>query len=195
MTSANKRKPGSVSERQRLLVEANVLWLRQAEEVLDQISDNTYVASPPVLAPHRVGGHMRHILEFYECFLDGLSSSHVDYDARKRDVTVETSRRAALTRIGAIIDALQSKPVLCSDSVIWVRMEDSVQLRVEESFMVSSIGRELQTLSSHTIHHFALIAMTLRLLGYEVDRDFGVAPSTLRHMTSQTGRQIPAEAA
>jgi len=48
--------------------------------------------------------------------------------------------------------------------------------------MESSVSRELQVLSSHTIHHFALIAMTLRLHGVEMDPDFGMAPSTLRYL-------------
>jgi hypothetical protein len=40
-----------------------------------------------------------------------------------------------------------------------------------------------------------LIAMTLRALGYEVDRDFGMAPSTLRYLSSQKRAGTPAEAA
>jgi hypothetical protein len=45
----------------------------------------------------------------------------------------------------------------------------------------SSIGRELQFLLSHTIHHYALIALALRLQGYEPSAEFGVAPSTLQY--------------
>jgi hypothetical protein len=47
--------------------------------------------------------------------------------------------------------------------------------------MVSSVRRELQALSSHTIHHFALMAVTLRAHGLEVDPAFGMSPSTLRY--------------
>ena len=51
--------------------------------------------------------------------------------------------------------------------------------------MTSSIGREMQALASHTVHHFALIAMTLQALGFHLDRDFGMAPSTLRYQASR----------
>ncbi|MFT5050292.1 MAG: hypothetical protein ACI8QZ_001693 [Chlamydiales bacterium] len=34
---------------------------------------------------------------------------------------------------------------------------------------------------SHTVHHFALIAVILRLDGRSVRARFGVTPSTLRH--------------
>src|SRR5437588_542470 len=57
---------------------------------------------------------------------------------------------------------------------------------VRDCFMESSISRELQALSSHTVHHFALIAMTLRMHGVETDADFGMAPSTLRYLASKT---------
>ena len=176
---------GSLIERQKVLVETNICWLRQARELLEQISDSAYTASPPEIAPHRAGGHMRHILEFYECFLGGLEWSHIDYDARRRDPEVERSRHAAISRIDAIIAALRTEPLLLTDAVVWARMEDAADQNIAESFLTSSIGRELQTLSSHTIHHFALIAMTLRLLGHPVAPDFGMAPSTLRHLRSQ----------
>jgi len=37
--------------------------------------------------------------------------------------------------------------------------------------------------------------MTLKTLGYEVDCDFGMAPSTLRYLSSQQRAGEPAEAA
>ena len=195
MIVATKGKNGNLAGRQNLLIEANVIWLRQAQELLEQISDSTYTASPQAIAPHRVGSHIRHILEFYECFLDGLESSHIDYDARKRDMAIETSRQTALAKIRSIVHTLETDRMLLADAIIWVRMEDAHALHAPESFMISSMGRELQALSSHTIHHFALIAMALRVLGYEVDRDFGMAPSTLRYLSSKRRSEASEEAA
>ncbi|UCF67889.1 MAG: DinB family protein [Acidobacteriota bacterium] len=43
----------------------------------------------------------------------------------------------------------------------------------------SSVGRELRFLLSHTVHHFAIIGLMLRMLGGEPPAAFGVAPSTL----------------
>jgi hypothetical protein len=45
----------------------------------------------------------------------------------------------------------------------------------------STVARELQFLLSHTIHHYALIALVLRLQGFTTGEEFGVNPSTLRH--------------
>src|SRR5436309_4122057 len=112
-------------KRQKFLIDQNVTWLRQAIILLEQMDDRTYMASPPALAPHRVGGHLRHILEFYECFLDGIESSHIDYDARKRDESVETCRATALARTMAVIKGLEQAAELRGDSIIWVRVEDA----------------------------------------------------------------------
>ncbi len=166
----------------RILAETNAAWLRQARELLDRIDDRTYADEAPGVAPHRAGGHFRHILEFYECFLDGLSSGLVDYDARKRDLRLETSRRAAIDTIGWIIRALETSALVHRDGSVLVHMEDSRD--VADALLESSVGRELQVLSSHTIHHFALIALTLRAWGIDVDERFGVAPSTLRNRES-----------
>jgi len=172
-------------QRQQTLVERNVTWLRQAALLVGRIEHHQFTESPRDLAPHRVSGHLRHILEFYECFLDGLDWSHIDYDARRRDASIERSRAAAIQRIEVIIERLQNAPQLGGDAVIWVRMEDVDTDCPADPFTTSSISRELQVLSSHTIHHFALIGMTLRAHGVVLDEDFGVAPSTLRYRNSK----------
>src|SRR3954464_8505409 len=62
------------------LLSTNVTWLKQALSLVQQVDDVRFISSPPGLAPHRVGSHLRHVLEFYECFLDGLRSGHLNYD-------------------------------------------------------------------------------------------------------------------
>jgi uncharacterized damage-inducible protein DinB len=163
------------------LIETNIGLLQQAIALLDRLDDSTFSTSPKGLEPHRVGSHLRHVLEFYDSFLRGQSANCVDYDARVRDQTLETSRRAATARILFIIDRLEELSSIPDDTALAVRVENGdpdVSLR-------SSIGRELQALSSHTIHHFALISVTLRLHGVEVDPNFGMSPSTLRFQAAQ----------
>jgi hypothetical protein len=175
-----------IRKRQELLIEANIGWLLQAEALLEGISDASYTSIPLGLAPHKAGSHLRHILEFYECYLAGLPSSYIDYDARKRDLSVETSRRVAQERIRSIIRHFEDEPALRTDSIVWVRVEDSADFAEADRFLLSSVGRELQVLSSHTIHHFALMAMVLRALRVPVDREFGMAPSTLRYLSTRS---------
>ena len=45
----------------------------------------------------------------------------------------------------------------------------------------TTLGRELAFVISHTIHHNALIAILVKLLGHSVPATFGYAPSTIAH--------------
>jgi hypothetical protein len=51
----------------------------------------------------------------------------------------------------------------------------------DEEWRHSTLGRELQVVASHTVHHFALIALLLERLSVPVAAGFGVAASTRRH--------------
>jgi hypothetical protein len=43
----------------------------------------------------------------------------------------------------------------------------------------STLGRELLFLSSHTVHHFALLGNYCKAAGVEMGADFGKAPATV----------------
>ena len=107
------------------LVQVNIGWLQQALTLIDQIDDETFATSPPGLAPHRVGSHLRHVLEFYQCFLDGLATSRIDYDARKRDESIERRPRSATTSILSIISRLEEVSSFEEDWELAVRMENA----------------------------------------------------------------------
>lgn len=163
------------------LISTNVAWLKQALSLVQQLDDARFSSSPPGLAPHRVGSHLRHVLEFYQCFFDGLATSRIDYDARKRDESIERGRQSAVASIYSIISLLEEVSSFDENWALAVRMENAD----EDVYLSSSVGRELQALSSHTVHHFALIAITLRVQGIEVDPDFGMSPSTLRYQAAK----------
>ena len=163
----------TLTGRQQHLVRTNLAWLEQALGLISDLDDRTFVTL-------RVGSHLRHIVEFYECFLDGVRSGQIDYDARRRDEHVERSRSAAGEKIRTLGERLRTTRELSGDPAIFVRMEDVNAGEFQDPCLLSSIARELQALSSHTIHHFALIAMALKQNGFAVDPNFGVAPSTLR---------------
>jgi hypothetical protein len=181
--------------RHQQLLETSVRWLLQASHLVASLPDQVYCEAPPGFPAHRVSAHLRHILEFYECLLDGLESGRVDYDARKRNVDLESSRVCALDVLLTLVERLRVNVALRDDVDLLVRMEDAPSTEAADCYLRSSACRELQVLSSHTIHHFALIAMTLVAHGRRVDPDFGVAPSTLRHREQVRKAASSAEAA
>ena len=165
-----------------------VALLRQAVTVLEGLPDGLYTCTTSVTPEGTVGRHMRHCVDFYERFLDGLPTGRIDYADRRRDPTIESSRVVALTRLADLEQRLAAPTGLDPRRSILVRPEDDdVDPRNPGAWFRSSIGRELRFLASHTVHHFALIAVLLRTLGHPTDPAFGVSPSTLRRW-SQVGR-------
>jgi uncharacterized damage-inducible protein DinB len=161
---------------------ANIEYLEQGVALIDRLADGLYAAPPPGPYPGGVGAQFRHCLDFYDCFLRDLPTGRIDYGRRSRDARIETDRAHAKTRAHAICVALRGLDHESIERMLEVRAEDAELGRLEWSG--SSAGRELQFLISHTIHHYALIAVLLAAQGYDVSREFpelGVAPSTLEH--------------
>ncbi len=164
-----------------LILEDNAGLLEQAASVLGAIDDAAYRRQISLPGGQWIGGHVRHIVEFYECLVDGLYSGRVDYDARRRDPLIEMSRRVAIERLHALRERLLCHARLRDDCVLWVAVEGATESSRNRTFVLSSMGRELQAVASHTVHHFALIAALLHLSGFEVPADFGVSKATLQY--------------
>jgi uncharacterized damage-inducible protein DinB len=160
---------------------ANIRFLEQGIALLASIDDRTYTRTDPALFRSGMGGHMRHCLEHYAQLLEGLDSGLVDYDARSRDRRVEHEREAAIARSREIIAGLAQLQSADAAQRLRIRSDCGDGHHREATCKDSSLGRELQFMLSHTTHHFALIAIILRLQGIEPGEDFGVASATLLH--------------
>jgi hypothetical protein len=165
------------------LIDLNVSILAQASAIASALADRIYVQPAPGTNGVRIGAHLRHVIEFYECFLLGTERGLIDYGARKRNPVIETDRMAAIQRLSGIVHELNEAACkLAFDSACSVLPEDGGP---DEQPLASTVGRELQVLLSHATHHFALIAVALHAFGIPVDPAFGVAPSTLRYRASR----------
>ncbi len=130
-----------------------------------------------------VGGHIRHNLDLVACFIKGLRSGVINYSARERDERVEIVREAAIVKTSAINEELRHLSGL--DPETPVRVVSEVESGVEHP---STIGRELEFLHSHTVHHHALINEKISRYGIEFGEGFGVAPSTLEYWQGGSAR-------
>jgi uncharacterized damage-inducible protein DinB len=165
------------AEALRGLIEQHLEQLQDCAEILGSLTGEHLVAKDPGLFPHgSVGMHFRHILGYYERFLDG--GGRIDYDSRRRDATLETDRGALLAGIAAVHRSLQAMAAHPDTSARRVVVRDN-GLDLEDRYFPSSLGRELAFLLSHSVHHLAVVAMMLRVLGAEPPASLGVAPSTL----------------
>ncbi len=160
------------------LIAGNIQSLRQGIDLIRTIDDATY-STASAFSQSGLGSHFRHCIDFYNSFIAGIGSGRIDYDARERDLTVESERGRATEKMEAIIRSLGKLSTAEGEREVWVNSEGAEN--GDPRWSRSSIRRELQFLLSHTVHHYAIIAVHLRLRGIDPGQSFGVAPSTLRH--------------
>ena len=155
--------------------------LRDASTILCGIQDDDFRSGEDALGLSSIGAHVRHVGDACDRFLDGLDRGFVDYDSRDRDVRFEFDRMAAIERLAALAARLEALDPAVQQVDLCVKHdapEGSDDLRLR-----SSVERELMFLASHSVHHFALVAVLLRAKMIAVSPEFGMAVSTLRHLS------------
>lgn len=164
--------------------------LRGCHEALAQCRAIVELLGPsrfglPVARHASVGAHMRHCLDHFDQFFAGLPHDEVDYDARVRRPDWENDAAVALDVIAdfdAQLAALaEEAPALGHRSLrVWQSVASGADMRRVAS---SSVERELAFLSSHTIHHLALMRVLIDLAGWDdpAAAEIGVAYSTRAH--------------
>ncbi|MDP2388081.1 MAG: DinB family protein [Bacteroidota bacterium] len=155
--------------------------LVEINDLLKGLTQEQYNRQLEILTNASIGQHVRHILEFYQCLFKGEQTKEVNYDARQRDLKLETDVYFASKTIEEIINALLDIKV--DFPVTFIADYSTVQGQ-EPSLIQSSFYRELAYNLEHSIHHQALIkvAITEMQLTTLVKSTFGYAPSTIRHI-------------
>jgi uncharacterized damage-inducible protein DinB len=176
-----------------ILAHQNLHFLAQGRALLEELTDDQFALGDG-RGHASAGAHLRHVLDCYHCFLHGIAEGRVDYDARRRDPRVEKERSVAIQAIDEVSRGLAKLVEGDRHRELEVNV-DAVAWGEGPFWTRSTLGRELQFLLSHTVHHYAIIAMTLRSLGFEPDAGFGVAPSTLEHRAGARPGTIPADTA
>lgn len=157
----------------------NLLVIRQGIELLTAIGPDHYNLRVPMAYNASIGGHVRHIIDHYHSFLAGCEARRLDYENRPRSAAIEQDSTLACHLLGEIAQRLEHLDAESAEHTLAYCAETA-----PGRCAPTSVVRELEFLFSHTIHHYALVAVMCRLLGHEPAPGFGVAPSTLRHEQS-----------
>lgn len=151
--------------------------LNRGIKLLESISDSEY--SDTSIAPYHssIGGHMRHILDVFDCIFDGLGQKKVDLAARKRNELVEISTETGINYFSTILEKI--KTLKNTDMNQIVEVSDDLGLgTVVANYTLAAAFIQAH---SHAIHHFASIGYIIAQLEIELpDADFGYNPTTPR---------------
>jgi len=150
--------------------------LADMRSMIERIDDDSYKAPAPGRSSGGIGGHVRHCLDHIRALTLAMRTGFCAYDRRVRGTDVESRRVAALRLIADLEYDLQQIDSWCLE--LPVDVETQVDTAGTTLVTSSSIGRELMFVTSHTIHHNAIVAHLLESRGILMGPRFGLAPAT-----------------
>lgn len=153
----------------------------QAVDLLDGIGLQEYQQKLPPHFPSSIGSHIRHIIDHFLALMDGYSGGHIDYNIRHRNNQVEQFPANAIEALQRISNWLNEVPHQDLDTSVSVTSEIDVSRPVSATCS-STLERELVFVSSHAIHHYALIRIMCSMQNRQVPELFGYAPCTVTHI-------------
>lgn len=162
-----------------------VAIVEQGRQLLEEIDRECYRAATPNLELASMGDHYRHLLDYIAAFLRGVQAGRIDYDDRRRDQQIATDPCAAVEetmRVRGELLSLEFSRLPSDLQVLQRTREDGVK----RPLIRSNVQREITFLISHSMHHYAIIAIAARLQGLRPPSKLGVMPSTLRHRRAES---------
>lgn len=161
----------------KLLIQNSILLLEKNIEVLNKLGDEQLLwGSKAYEGKDTIGKQFRHLFNFYEALLQGLNSSEINYEQRRRDKTIETKKEEAISYARSILELLKQKEE-------HILLDENINL-IDPHYgkIRSSVKAELIRAHEHAVHHDAIISIILSEYTHQLNipKEFGVAPSTLR---------------
>ncbi len=155
------------------MFKSSIDTIEQFKKILLQLPKDCYANSCEALFNSTIGQHTRHIIELYQCLINGYENADVSYDRRERNYRIEQDVHFAIAQLELIQSHLE-KP----NKTVNVTYE----LRGMETSLESNYYREVMYNLEHTIHHHALIKVGINhFTNIELPESFGVAPSTMQY--------------
>ena len=157
--------------------------LEQVGGVIEQISDEDFVAPVQAFNNATIGQHFRHSLEFFQCLMNGYQNDEVSYDRRVHDKDLESNKVLAFDVINKIKLFIEHCDI---DKAIGLHVSYDPQSN-DEVVVSSNMAREITYNIEHIVHHMALVKIGIKeVCPYVVlPPEFGIAVSTIKYHKSQ----------
>jgi hypothetical protein len=162
--------------------------LHQGCIFLDRVGDDAYARPFEGEVAASLGAHYRHVLDHFLCLAEGIRTGQVNYDQRRRNPQLENSVARARLVTEGLIDELGrlSRGILQRECAVTY----SVSYGETEAEAVSSnLAREVMFCVGHAIHHYAILKLLCAGVGVKLPYEFGMAPSTLKHLEAETAER------
>src|SRR5271154_1008579 len=154
----------------------NIHLLNETIALIGSVTTESYSYKSILFNADTLGVHVCHIIERYESFLDGLSKDAINYGLRKSNFQIFSNPQAAMVKINGIIDQINF--ITCEDLNFLIDIEMDTGSACEG--VQTTIGRELQFLWSHHVHHNTIIHGTIESPDESYPQDFGIAQESCK---------------
>ena len=159
--------------------------LLQGCALLDSVSSEAFIRKEDGPYGASLGAHYRHVLDHFLCLVEGIRSGQIDYDQRRRSPKLENSVDAARFATEDLMEEFRNLP---TDAL---KRECTVIYSVDygnnhTQAVRSNVAREVMFCVGHAIHHYAILKLLCTGRSVTLPYEFGIAPSTLKHLEAQT---------
>jgi len=143
--------------------------------LLENMPESAYVDDSVGPFYSSIGGHIRHILDFYTSIFKGLNNYLIDLTDRERNTIIEVDVNFAKMEIKNVLVELEN--------YLNYDLEDKYELVDDLGLGKVSIPTNLYAVlvqaNSHTIHHYAIVSQLLFTFDIVIeDKTFGYNPTT-----------------
>jgi len=153
--------------------------------LLENMPESAYVDDSVGPFYSSIGGHIRHILDFYTSIFKGLNNYLIDLTDRERNTTIEIDVNFAKMEIRKVLVELEN--------YLNYDLEDKYELVDDLGLGKVSIPTNLYAVlvqaNSHTIHHYAIVSQLLFAFNIVIeDKTFGYNPTTPQKVINNISR-------
>ncbi|MFT5807762.1 MAG: hypothetical protein ACI9LG_002055 [Moritella dasanensis] len=163
-------------EQFKTVIKGNIEGLDQGIALLAAMTNEQYCmrAQPYILSC--IGEHLRHVLDLY--YVLKADVDVIDYDVRRRGALVESCRLTGLAELAEIKTWLLTlQPLMMNTNMVMSTEVSVVNTLVTQ--VETTLVRELIFVSTHAIHHYALMDISAKLCDFNTPKNMGIAPATL----------------
>jgi hypothetical protein len=158
-----------------IIIQSSIHTLSKSKTLLSILSNQDLCNNSVPPYNSCIGSHIRHILDFYDCILEGYSNEFIVLTNRARDTRMHEDCDYAFKNVERIINSLNQLSQINPNLTITV----SDDLGLGKVDIEYTLGAILAQANSHAIHHYAIINYILESLKISIKDDtFGYNPTT-----------------
>ena len=149
--------------------------LEKSLVLLENIPDSIYIDDSVGPFYSSIGGHIRHILDFYFSVFKGLNNYLIDLTDRERNTAIQSDIYFAKTEIKKVLAELESYSKYDLEEK-YELIDDLGQGKIS---IPTNLYAVFTQANSHTIHHYAIVSQLLFAFDIVIeDKTFGYNPTT-----------------